>query len=177
MEIAPAVGAAGSAAALRHVMGHFASGVTVVSTVTDGVPHAMTATAVCSVSLEPPLVLVCVGKASRLHPLILATGAWTLCILSDTQGRDARHFARKGRDLQAQFEDVAYRSAPFSGAPVLAGSLAWLDLRSYATHDAGDHTIVVGEVVAASDESVTGAPLTYYAGAFSDASHPSQDDL
>lgn len=160
---------AGSAAALRHVMGHFASSVTVVAALVDGIGHAMTATAVCSVSLEPPLVLVCVGKDSRFHPAVLRAGTWALSILSDVQGPYARHFARKGRDLLTQFDAVPHRAAPVSGAPVLDGSLAWLDLRTYAAYDAGDHTILVGEVLAASDESVTGVPLTYYAGAYSDA--------
>ena len=61
---------AGSPEALRHVMGHFSSGVTIVTALRDGVRHGMTATAVCSVSLEPPLVLVCVSKQSRFHPAI-----------------------------------------------------------------------------------------------------------
>jgi flavin reductase len=162
-----AAGVPGSAAALRHVMGHFVSGVTVAAALLDGVPHAMTATAVCSVSLDPPLVLLCVGRTTRFHQAVLSTGEWTLSILADHQQQVARHFSTKGRDLLSQFDAVPHRPAPVSQAPILTGCLAWLDLRTSATHDGGDHTIVVGEVLAASEKSVIGSPLTYYQGSYS----------
>ncbi len=168
----PGASLPGTAAALRRAMGQFASSVTVVATVADGVAHALTATAVCSVSLEPPLVLVCVGKTSRFHAAVVATGRWTLSILAADQGGVARHFATSGRDLATQFDRVPHHPAPVSGAPVLVDSLAWLDLRTWSTQDAGDHTIVVGEVLAASAELATTPPLTYLRGTFSDEPTP-----
>ena len=80
-----AAGVPGSPAALRHVMGHFASGVTIATAMADQTAHGMTATAVCSVSLEPPLVLLCVGRTSRFHPAVLAAGGWALSILAGDQ--------------------------------------------------------------------------------------------
>jgi flavin reductase (DIM6/NTAB) family NADH-FMN oxidoreductase RutF len=172
-EPAPTVdGVAGSAEALRHVMGHFASGVTIVTAVLDGVRHAMTATAVCSVSLEPPLILVCVSKVSRFHAAITDAEAWAVSLLAAGQDPIARHFANRGRDLVTQFDLVPHRLAPYSRAPLIDGALAWLDCTTFATHDGGDHTIVVGEVIAASgmsevDDPATAGPLTYYSGSYS----------
>ena len=94
----------GSADALRHVMGHFASGVTIATALHHGIKHAMTATAVCSVSLEPPLVLVCVSKSSRFHGAISKAKNWCLSLLTVDQEALARHFANRGRDLLSQFD-------------------------------------------------------------------------
>jgi flavin reductase (DIM6/NTAB) family NADH-FMN oxidoreductase RutF len=162
-----AAGMPGSAAVLRHVMGHFVSGVSVATTVLDGVAHALTATAVSSVSLHPPLVLLCVGRSSRFHSAVTTTGEWALSVLAADQSHLARHFSVKGRDLLSQFDAVPHAPAPASKAPVLTGCLAWLDLRTWAAYDGGDHTIVVGEVVAGSEESPIGGPLTYYQGSYS----------
>ena len=75
----------------------------------------------------------------------------------------ARHFSIRGRELATQFDLVPHQWAPISGAPLVEGALAWLDLRTHAVHEAGDHTIVVGEVVAASGPVALSAPLTYHA--------------
>jgi flavin reductase (DIM6/NTAB) family NADH-FMN oxidoreductase RutF len=167
----PADGVPGSAEALRHVMGQFASGVTIVTAVRDGVRHAMTATAVCSVSLNPPLILVCVSKASRFHAAITETEAWAVSLLAAGQEAIARHFANRGRDLGTQFDRVPHSLAPASRAPLIDGALAWLDCTTFATHDGGDHTIVVGQVVRASRtgelEDPGAPPLTYFRGAYS----------
>jgi flavin reductase (DIM6/NTAB) family NADH-FMN oxidoreductase RutF len=154
---------------LRSVMSEFASGVTVVTADWQGISHAMTATAFCSVSLEPPLVLVCVGKSSRFHAAVTAAGSWAVSLLSADQGWIARHFSHRGRDLLTQFSAVPHTAAPYSQAPLLSGSRGWLDCSTFALHDGGDHTIVVGRVVRASSESSTGGdPLTYHRGTYSD---------
>ena len=163
---------AGSPEALRHVMGHFASGVTIVTALRDGVSHAMTATAVCSVSLDPPLVLVCVSKQSRFHQAISEAEAWCMSLLAADQEPLARHFSNRGRDLLTQFDRVPHQPAEVSGAPRLDGALAWLECTTFAQHDGGDHTIVVGQVVrtsgwAAHDEQNPPTPLTYYRGTYS----------
>lgn len=147
-------------------MANFSAGVTVVSTVLDGVPHAMTATAFCSVSLEPPLVLVSVGKAARFHAAVTTSGLWAASILAQNQVRIARHFSNSGRDLMTQFDEVDHQLAPKSAAPVITGALAWLDCATYALYDGGDHSIVVGEVLLTSEEWAKTGPLTYYRGSY-----------
>jgi flavin reductase (DIM6/NTAB) family NADH-FMN oxidoreductase RutF len=167
-----AYGVSGSPDALRHVMGHFASGVAIATALHHGVKHAMTATAVCSVSLEPPLVLVCVSKSSRFHGAITKTDNWCLSLLTVDQEAIARHFANKGRDLLSQFDHVPHTPSPLSGTPLIDGALAWLECTAYGMHDGGDHTIVVGRLIRASglpsdDDPSAQPPLTYYRGAYS----------
>ena len=163
---AETVGEVVSAADLRRVMATFATGVTVVSTLWEGVAHAMTATAFASVSLEPPLVLVCVGRTSRFHGAVLGAGRWAVSVLNEDQEALARHFAHRGRDLRTQFDAVEWRPAPLSGAPLIAGALSWLECQTAAAHEAGDHTVVVGRVLATSPDSVAAVPLTYYRGTY-----------
>jgi flavin reductase len=163
---------AGSADALRHVMTHFSSGVTVVTALLKGVKHAMTATAVSSVSLEPPLILVCVSRSSRFHAAIMEADTWCVSLLSADQEPVARHFANRGRDLLSQFDHVPFTPSPKSGTPLIDGALAWMECVTYGRHDGGDHTIVVGELVQASGSVPIGAaewkaPLTYYQGTYS----------
>ena len=165
-------GAVGSGDALRHVMGAFLSGVTVVSTVWQDVAHAMTATAFSALSLDPPLVLVCVSKSSRFHAAVLGAGRWAVSLLRNDQEPIARHFSNRGRDLKTQFDRFEHRSAPASRAPLIAGAHAWLDCDTYATYDGGDHTIVLGLVVRASQEEPSGRPLAYYRGSYFDPTTP-----
>lgn len=151
-----------SPAALRHAMAQFAAGVTVVTTRWQGIAHAMTATAFCSVSLEPPLVLVCVGHSSRFHAAVTGSGQWAASVLAADQDQIARHFAHRGRDLLTQFDSVPSRPAPVTGSPLVLGALTWLDCRTYATHHGGDHTIVVGEVLQTAEIGPRAEPLTYF---------------
>lgn len=165
-------GIAGSAEALRQVMTQFASGVTVVTALRQGVKHAMTATAVSSVSLVPPLILVCVSRSSRFHAAIMDADAWCVSLLSADQEPVARHFANRGRDLLTQFDHVPFTPSPGSGTPLVDGALAWMECVTYGRHDGGDHTIVVGELVNASGpvpHTAVGrrSPLTYYQGSYS----------
>lgn len=170
-DTARAAGVEGSAEELRRVMAHFASGVTVVTALDHGIKHAMTATAICSVSLDPPLILVCVGKTSRFHQTVTGADRWCVSILNADQEYLARHFAHRGRDLLTQFDDVPHEAAGESGCPVIGGALAWMECATYARHDGGDHTILVGRVVEASRDPIDGstppAPLTYYRGTYS----------
>ncbi len=169
---APTFGVPGSPDALRHVMGHFASGVTIATALHRGIKHAMTATAVCAVSLDPPLVLVCVSKSSRFHRAITETDNWCLSLLTVDQEQMAWHFSNRGRDLLSQFDDVPHTPSPLSGTPLIDDALAWAECTTYGMHDGGDHTIVVGEIVRASglpsdDDPNARPPLTYYRGAYS----------
>ena len=137
----------------------------------------MTITSLASVSLAPPLVLVSIGQQSRCHDPVIRAGSWAVSMLAADQGEIARRFAAPRRVYETQFDGIAAADAPFSGAPVLDGCLAWLDCRTVALHEAGDHTIVVAEVAHTGPLRETGddyaeaalrAPLTYYRSAFSD---------
>lgn len=157
-------------------MGHWSTGVAVISCRWQGRAYAMTATSLASVSLAPPLVLVSIGKQARFHDPILQVGGWAASILAADQQDLGERFAAHGRSYDTQFDGVPTSDAPGSTSPVLTGCLVWLDCRTVALHDAGDHTIVVGEVahtgpLSWSDvtppESSWRDPLTYYRGTFS----------
>ncbi len=150
----------------RQAMGRLPSGVTVVSTHIDGVLHAMTATAFASVSLHPPMVLVCVGRAARIHPVITAAGSWAVSILAPDQEELARHFASSGRDLTRQFDRVPHRVAPYSRAAWIEGASSWLDCSTEAAHRAGDHTVLIGRVRAVAVSAGPAQGLVYRRGRY-----------
>lgn len=157
----------------RAVLGRFTTGITVVTSLQDGVPHAMTASAFTSVSLDPPLVLVCVDKGVRMHDAMLSCGAWAASVLTGAQRDLAERFARSGRDLFTQFVGVPTIEAPKTGCPVIEGALSWLECRTWATYDGGDHTIVVGEVLSlAVDEEAGPDALVYWRGGYGDLGQP-----
>ncbi len=147
----------------RRAMGQFASGVTIATTMLDGVDHAMTASAFCSVSLEPQLVLVCVEKSTRFHAAVLRTEQWGLSILEEGQAGIARWLSRRGRPLAGQLRDIGYVRGDQTGAALLDGALCWIECRTWATYDGGDHTVVVGEVLSLRTGS-KGRPLVYFRG-------------
>lgn len=149
------------AAEYRRVLGHFVTGVTVVTTRdAAGNPAGLTANAFASVSVEPPLVLVCVDRTSETHGLIAATGSFAVNILAADQERIARRFAE---DRERRFDGIAWREEE-TGAPVLDGVLAWIDCRVHAEADGGDHTIFIGAIAAA--DALEGAPLVFYRSGF-----------
>jgi flavin reductase (DIM6/NTAB) family NADH-FMN oxidoreductase RutF len=148
----------------RRVIGHFATGVTVVTTLRpDGGPCGLTASAVASLSLDPTLLLVCVERAAESHACIEQAGFFAVNVLAEGKGETlARRFAADaGGD--GKFTGIAFRPE-HSGAPVLDEALAWLDCRVRERLPGGDHTIFVGEVVAA--DAVEGTPLLYYRGGY-----------
>ncbi len=145
-------------AEFRRVLGHWATGVAVVSTRTPaGRPCGLTASAVTSLSLEPPLVLACIERDADTHDCMITTGYFGVSILDAEAERLARHFATAPPG--EKFEGVAFHEE-VTGAPILDGALAWIDCRVHAHYDGGDHTIFVGEVVAA--DARNAAPLVYY---------------
>lgn len=147
--------------AFRGALSCFASGVTVAATTVDGVDHAMTASAFTSVSLEPPLVLICSQKTSRFHGAVLRAGVWSISILAEESDAASTWFATKGRPLHDQFAQVPYHRGDL-GTPLLDESLAWLECTTSAVHDGGDHTIIVGAVVGAGVSDNSDDPLLYY---------------
>lgn len=146
----------------RAVMGRYATGVAVVTTVHLGMDHAMTANALTSVSLDPPLVLHCVETDSRFHDAVLATGFWGVSLLAETGRGRARWLAEKGRPLEGQLLTVPHRPGPVTGAALLTDSVATFECRTTAVHEAGDHQVIIGEVLGlALAESQR--PLVYWA--------------
>lgn len=132
----------------RQVLARFAAGVTIVTTWADDVDHAMTATAFSSLSLDPPLVLVCVDKSARFHSAILASGEWAVSILSEDAEAISSWLATRGRQLQDQLGGIGH-SRGQTRAALLTDAIGWIECRTWATYEGGDHTIVVGEVLAA----------------------------
>ena len=147
-------------AELRTVLGHFASGVTVVTGISDGEPVGFSLQAFLSLSLEPPMVAIAASRRSTTWPSIHGSGAFCANVLGAGQEALCRDFARQGRD---RFAGVGWSPAP-TGSPCLDGVLAWVDCRIAQVHEAGDHWLVTGAVVAAG--SGPGEPLVFYRSGF-----------
>ncbi len=149
----------------RSTVGAFATGVTVVTTRGEEHAYGMTANAFTSVSLDPPLILVCVINPSDGAEHITRNGVFAVNILTVAQEPLSRYFASrdrpKGRDA---FAEVPHRFAA-SGAPILEGSAAFLDCRLHTAHEAGDHLIFIGEVL---ELEVTDGhePLLFHGGGY-----------
>ena len=150
----------------RRVVGRFATGITVVTTVGGGRHHALTCNSFTSVSLDPVLVLFCAEKTARFHDAVLASGSWAVSVLSTGQERISRHFAVRGRELAGQFDDLPHTFGPVTGAVVLDGALAAMECRTASVLDAGDHTVLVGEVLGLSVPEPAADPLLYYEGRY-----------
>ncbi|MGH7821735.1 MAG: flavin reductase family protein [Candidatus Binatia bacterium] len=128
---------------LRRVMGHFATGVTVITTHDgNGAVAGLTANAVASLSLIPPLILICVDKTAECYPSFEKSGVFAVNILAEDQETISRRFATRG---VAKFEGIGYRLNE-DGCPLLDDAVGHLDCRIVARHDGGDHTIYLGEV-------------------------------
>jgi flavin reductase (DIM6/NTAB) family NADH-FMN oxidoreductase RutF len=144
-------------------MSYFASGVTVVSTVDDdGRSHGMTVNALASVSLDPLLVLFCCEKDSSLHAPLLRSGSWAVSMLTAEHEDVSRWFAARERRGTDQFAALDVRAGRRTGAPILDGAFAWLECRTWARYDGGDHTIVVGEVLDLGTGGDAASPLIYF---------------
>jgi flavin reductase (DIM6/NTAB) family NADH-FMN oxidoreductase RutF len=145
----------------RTALGHFASTVTVVTArCADGRLAGITVTAFSSLSLEPPLVLVCIDKRAFLHDHLAAGAVFAVNMLSESQEVVSRRFAVSDPD---QFRGVGYTTG-LEGVPLLEDVLAVVECRVVDRHDAGDHTIVVGQVEAT--RVTDGKPLVYYRGGY-----------
>ena len=150
----------------RKTLGHFPAGVTTVTMVAkDGTFHGITVSSFTSVSLTPPLVLICIDKTAYANEILRDTGAFCVNFLHGNQVYLSNRFA--GRDPQKSFDDIPLYTAA-TGAPVFAESLGFVDCRIVNAYDGGDHTIFLGEVVqlgAADPASAAGpelSPLIYY---------------
>jgi 3,4-dihydroxy-2-butanone 4-phosphate synthase len=157
---------------MREVMGHFATGVTVVTArAADGSPIGTTANAISSVSLRPPLVLACLAESSVTLVGIRAEGRFAINVLTEHQRDHSARFAAKGAEARAHevgFEDHAL------GVPVLPESLATIVCEVEAIHAAGDHEIVVGRARALDRAQLSTRPLLFYRGSYSELNHPTR---
>lgn len=149
-------------------MASLAGGVCVVTTRVAGVDHAMTATAVSALSLDPPLVLVSVDHQARFHGAMSAADSFAVTFLASDQTDVALHFANRGRDLASQFDRVATVRLGV-GALVVAGSLYAIAARVHSRLPGGDHTLVLGELIDtwAEPDSAHRRPLVHFRGSFS----------
>jgi flavin reductase (DIM6/NTAB) family NADH-FMN oxidoreductase RutF len=140
----------------KEALSRFASGVTIVTVAKDGELHGMTASSFASVSLEPPLVLVCLERTSRTRSLVLSSGAFAVNVLAHHQEPIARTFSGRGPKTFASLPHKPGRS----GAPLLSEAIAWLECTIHSVIEAGDHDLVIGDVVAC--DVGDGTPLLYY---------------
>jgi 3-hydroxy-9,10-secoandrosta-1,3,5(10)-triene-9,17-dione monooxygenase reductase component len=148
-------------ATFRTVLGHFATGLTVVTALDGDEPVGMACNSFTSVSLDPPLVLFCAAKASTTWPRIQPARTWAANILNEDGEAICRLFAQQGAD---RFASLAYTRGR-TGAPILRGALAFVDCETVDEHDAGDHVIVVGRVLELGYAS-EGKPLLFYRGGY-----------
>jgi len=149
-------------ASFKDTLALLPSGVVIVTTVdVDGVPHGFTASTFCSVSLEPPLVSVCLARSARCHPVFVVRDTFVVNLLRPCHAELAVGFARSGRD---KFADGAFRRTA-GDLPALEDALAVLECTAYGRYEAGDHTILVGRVHRAL-ATIDGEPLVFYRRAF-----------
>lgn len=154
----------------RAVLGHFASGVTVITAPgTDGEPPAgFACQSFSSLSLDPPLVVFMVARTSTTWPRIARAGVFCVNVLGSGHGTLCRAFAVSGARTADKFDGVPYDAAPVSGSPRLRDVPAWIDCAVHAVHTAGDHLVVVGRVAAlgANEAAASAGPLLFHRGAF-----------
>ena len=145
----------------RRALAQFATGITVVTTrSTDARPQGLTVNAFASVSLDPPLVLICIDRRSEVHGGLVETARFNISVLTEAQEELSRRFAGGG---PLKFEGIELPLAE-NGLPVIPEALAVLQCRLVATHSAGDHVIYIGEVEGL--ESRPGRPLVYHGSAY-----------
>ncbi len=145
----------------RTVLGHFATGIALITAFDGAEPVGMACNSFTSVSLDPPLVLFCAAKSSSTWPRIQQAGKWAANMLAEDGEEICRTFAEKGAD---RFSSVAYTRGQ-SGAPILREVLAFVDCVTEAEYDAGDHVIVVGRVLELG-YAAEGKPLLFYRGGY-----------
>lgn len=158
---------------LRKAFGAFATGVTVVTVGGDN-PHGMTANSFTSVSLDPPLILVCVRRDAVMHDILDRVGHFGVSVLAGGQEATARHFANRMRDLgAAEFDAVDWLPGPRTGVPLLSGALVGFECEVWRSYDGGDHTIFLGRLLSMErqaagddDDDGDGDVLVFFDGRF-----------
>jgi flavin reductase (DIM6/NTAB) family NADH-FMN oxidoreductase RutF len=149
-------------AGFKLAMSHFTSGVTVVTTEHDGKPYGLTVSSFASLSLRPPLVLVCIEKSMKSHDAIAGAGKFGVSILNSSQASVSGRFASR---IDDKFAGIDVERGELD-VPLIAGAICMLECRVHEQLSGGDHTIFVGEVVSA--RTSEGAPLVYYRSGYRD---------
>ena len=150
-----------SADAFRQVLGHFCTGVTVITTAGPQGPAGFACQAFAALSLAPPLVLFCPSRTSSTWPVVERAGHFCVNVLTDGQQELARRFGTSGGD---KFAGVRWSPSP-GGSPVLDGALTWVECTVEAVHEAGDHYLVTGRVTGLG-ATRAGRPLLFYRGRY-----------
>jgi flavin reductase (DIM6/NTAB) family NADH-FMN oxidoreductase RutF len=153
-------------AVFRQAMGRVVHGVSVLTTVAGGHDHAMTADTVTSVSLEPLLVLCCAETEARYHDAVLESGVWGVSVLAADQRAASEWFATRGRPLHGQLDRTPFHRGEKTGVALLDGALMHLEVRTTDVHPAGDHSIIVGEVLSIGLPDTVGSALVHYRGRY-----------
>jgi flavin reductase (DIM6/NTAB) family NADH-FMN oxidoreductase RutF len=148
----------------KQALASWASGVAVVTSVDGGLLYGLTVSSFTSVSLNPPLILVCLATTNRMPAMITASGRFAVSILGRDQQAASNYFAISGREPTPHFEQID-GDWTSGGMPVVKGCIAWIDCKLYEMLTHGDHSIVVGEVIEARS-AVDPDPLLYYRRAY-----------
>lgn len=154
---------------MRDVLGHFVTGIVVVTAIGSDGPLGFTCQSFASLSIDPPLVSFAPARTSTTWPQIRAVGAFCVNVLASDHQDVSAAFAVSGGD---KFAGVAWAPAP-SGAPLLEGVSAWIDCTLFAEHDGGDHTIALGRVLDLGADP-SRIPLLYYRGRYGVAPEPEE---
>lgn len=151
--------------ALRRVLGHFATGVTVVTSRLGSESHGITVNSFTSVSLDPPIVLICIDHRARMYQFLPRAGSFAVNVLSETQEPVCEYFARRlARHPDDELAEIPHVPG-LTGAPLIDGCIAYVECRLVGRHEVGDHAIFLAEVVAATlarDEP----PLLFFRGGY-----------
>jgi flavin reductase (DIM6/NTAB) family NADH-FMN oxidoreductase RutF len=148
----------------RQALSSWASGVSVVTTSNEGMLYGLTVSSFSSLSLDPPLVLVCLSNTNRMATMVQESGAFAVSILARGQEEASRYFARTGRMPTPDFVEIEGEWTA-SGQPVIQGALAWLVCRLHHTIAQGDHVVAIGQVLEAFSRP-DGEPLMYFRRAY-----------
>lgn len=146
----------------RAALGRFASGVTVITTIDkkENRPIGITVSAFCSVSLEPPLILICIEKGAYIHDFLKTFGVFGVNILAEEQAKLSNLFASRNPDM---FKEVSYRISELT-LPLLNDVLVNMECRTVQSYEGGDHTIFIGEVISSQTNDIN--PLLYFHGGY-----------
>jgi flavin reductase (DIM6/NTAB) family NADH-FMN oxidoreductase RutF len=146
----------------RQALGHLPTGVTIIASMLEGEPVGLSVGSFFSVSLDPPMVGFCAARSSTSFPTVRETGVFCASILAADQEAVSRVFASSGAD---KFRGLGWHASGDSGSPVVADALAWIDCRIASIVEAGDHVLVLGDVVHLEVTRET-APLVFFRGGY-----------
>ena len=152
--------------AFRRAVGLFPTGVVIVTSVRGDDHVALTANSFTSVSLDPPLVLVCVEKIARFREVVLEAGVWGVSVLAGDQVEVSQAYARRGRPTPDQFHPWTHSLGVQTGCVLLDDALATLECRTISVADGGDHVVLIGEVLSVATPRSQAEALVYFRGRY-----------